>query len=219
LPRGPGRSFAAGFARPQPDDPLGSFAASVSAAVHCQAGFEVVQIDHTRVDLIIVDRPHRQPLQRPWLTLGIDVASRMVAGFYLTLEAPSAMSVARAIQHIVQRKEQSVTGLDVTAAWPTSGFPEMISRQCKGIPFARASARRRRIWDRADPPPRRDTALRRPHRATDRNHDGRCRSAARYDPRGGGSTVVRLSSGCTSLETIAAAAPNALRDGSTLCAW
>ena len=45
--------------------------------------FEVVQIDHTLVDVIVVDRQTRQPLQRPWLTLAVDVASRMVAGFHL----------------------------------------------------------------------------------------------------------------------------------------
>jgi putative transposase len=91
-----------------------------------QRAFEVVQIDQTKVDLIIVDREHRRPLQRPWLTLGIDVASRMVAGFYLTLEAPSAVSVALAIQHIVQPKDEWLRGLGIKAAWPTSGFPDAI---------------------------------------------------------------------------------------------
>ena len=52
-----------------------------------------MQIVHTLVDVIVVDRASRQPLQRPWLTLAIDVASRMVAGFYLTLEPPSITSV------------------------------------------------------------------------------------------------------------------------------
>lgn len=71
--------------------------------------FEVIQIDHTLVDVIIVDRAYRQPLQRPWLTLAIDVASRMVAGFYLTLEPPSALSVALVIQHLVQPKQAFTT--------------------------------------------------------------------------------------------------------------
>ncbi|WP_234843248.1 DNA-binding domain-containing protein [Sinorhizobium meliloti] len=47
-----------------------------------QHAMEIVQIDHTLVDLFVVDAVSRQPLQRPWLTLAIDVASRMVAGFY-----------------------------------------------------------------------------------------------------------------------------------------
>ncbi len=45
-----------------------------------ERAYEVVQIDHTLVDVIVVDCVHRKPLQRPWLTLAIDVASRMVAG-------------------------------------------------------------------------------------------------------------------------------------------
>ena len=42
---------------------------------------EVVQIDHTPVDVIVVDEAHRLPIGRPWLTLAIDVATRVVAGF------------------------------------------------------------------------------------------------------------------------------------------
>ncbi|MCR5860536.1 transposase family protein [Mesorhizobium sp. J428] len=88
--------------------------------------FDIVQIDHTLVDVIVVDRQYRRPLQRPWLTLAIDVASRMVAGFYLTLEAPSTVSVALAIQHLVQPKEAWLGGLGIDAEWPTSGFPDAI---------------------------------------------------------------------------------------------
>lgn len=88
--------------------------------------FEVIQIDHTLVDVIIVDRAYRQPLQRPWLTLAIDVASRMVAGFYLTLEPPSALSVALVIQHLVQPKQVWLEHLGVDASWPAAGLPEIL---------------------------------------------------------------------------------------------
>lgn len=91
-----------------------------------ECAFDVVQIDHTLVDVIVVDRQYRRPLQRPWLTLAIDVASRMVAGFYLTLEAPSTVSVALAIQHLVLPKEAWLGGLGIDAEWPTSGFPDAI---------------------------------------------------------------------------------------------
>ena len=47
---------------------------------------EVVQIDHTLVDVVVVDERDRLPLRRPWLTLAIDVASRMVTGFYVSLD-------------------------------------------------------------------------------------------------------------------------------------
>ena len=88
--------------------------------------FEVVQIDHTLVDAIVVDRTQRQPLQRPWMTLAIDVASRMVAGFYLTLEPPSALSVSLVIQHLVQPKLDWLESLGINASWPTAGLPETI---------------------------------------------------------------------------------------------
>ena len=41
----------------------------------------VVQIDHTRVDVVVVDEETRSRSDRPWLTLAMDVFSRMVTGF------------------------------------------------------------------------------------------------------------------------------------------
>ena len=98
----------------------------VPGAYQVDGIFEVVQIDHTLVDVIIVDRGQRQPLQRPWLTLAIDVASRMVAGFYLTLEPPSALSVSLVIQHLVQPKLDWLESLGIDASWPAAGMPETI---------------------------------------------------------------------------------------------
>ena len=98
----------------------------VPGTYQIERAYEVVQIDHTLVDVIVVDRVHRKPLQRPWLTLAIDVASRMVAGFYLTLEPPSVLSVALAIQHLVQPKFDWLESLGIDADWPAEGLPETI---------------------------------------------------------------------------------------------
>jgi len=57
------------------------------------APLEQVQIDHTVVDLIVVDERDRQPIGRPYLTIAIDVFTRCVSGMVVTLEAPSAVSV------------------------------------------------------------------------------------------------------------------------------
>lgn len=51
----------------------------------------MVQIDHTKADVFVVDEETRQPVGRPWLTLAMDVCSRMVTGFYLTMDAPSRL--------------------------------------------------------------------------------------------------------------------------------
>ncbi|WP_095064582.1 Mu transposase C-terminal domain-containing protein [Pseudomonas sp. Irchel s3f19] len=56
----------------------------------------MVQIDHTRVDVIICDG-QRQPLMRPWLTVVIDLKSRVILGYYLALHPPSSLSVAMAM--------------------------------------------------------------------------------------------------------------------------
>ncbi|WP_245847445.1 hypothetical protein [Paracoccus seriniphilus] len=55
---------------------------------------EIVQIDHTPADIILVDSLERQPIGRPWVTLAIDIATRMVTGYYTSLEAPSRLSVS-----------------------------------------------------------------------------------------------------------------------------
>src|SRR5208283_3201419 len=63
----------------------------------------VAQIDHTPM-VIVVDEEHRQPIQRPSLTVVIDVYSRMVLGFAIYLEKPSAFTAGLAIAHAVLRK-------------------------------------------------------------------------------------------------------------------
>lgn len=104
----------------------------------------IVQIDHTLVDIIVVDAVHRQPLQRPWLTLAIDVASRMVAGFYLSLESPSSASVALAVQHMVMPKGEWLEARDIKGDWPVLGLPEVIhidnAREFHGKALVRGAA-------------------------------------------------------------------------------
>jgi len=55
---------------------------------------QLVQIDHTLVDVIVVDELERKTIGRPWLTLAIDVATRAVLGFHLSLADPNSTSVA-----------------------------------------------------------------------------------------------------------------------------
>jgi transposase InsO family protein len=76
----------------------------------------LVQIDHTLVDVIVVDKLTREPIQRPWLTLAIDVCSRCVVGIHLTLEPPSAMSVALCIAHGAKAKASAQPYRDDSAS-------------------------------------------------------------------------------------------------------
>ena len=98
----------------------------VRLAYRADYALQIVQIDHTRIDVFVVDECHRLPIQRPWLTLAIDLASRMVAGFYLSLEAPSAASVALALHHAVLPKEAWLARLGISAHWAVAGLMDVL---------------------------------------------------------------------------------------------
>jgi putative transposase len=84
----------------------------------------LVQIDHTLVDVIVVDSATRAPIRRPWLTLAIDVYSRCVVGFHLSLEPPSATSVALCIAHAVLSKLPWLSERKIEAEWAMEGLIE-----------------------------------------------------------------------------------------------
>lgn len=87
---------------------------------------EQVQIDHTVIDLIVVDERDRQPIGRPYLTLAIDVFTRCVLGMVVTLEAPSAVSVGLCLAHAARDKRPWLEGLNVEMDWPMSGKPRLL---------------------------------------------------------------------------------------------
>lgn len=87
---------------------------------------EQVQIDHTVIDLIVVDERDRQPIGRPYLTLAIDVFTRCVLGLVVTLEAPSAVSVGLCLAHAACDKRPWLEGLNVEMDWPMSGKPRLL---------------------------------------------------------------------------------------------
>lgn len=85
-----------------------------------------VQIDHTPLDIEIVDDKYREAIGTPYLTLAIDVFSRMVVGYYLSLEAPSATSVAMCISSCVLSKKRKLIEWDIEADWPVEGLMDAI---------------------------------------------------------------------------------------------
>lgn len=82
----------------------------------------MVQIDHTELPVIIVDDIHRKSIKRVWITLAIDVNSRVCLGMHLSLDAPSAMSAGMCIAHAILPKEKWLARLDITSTdWPCWG--------------------------------------------------------------------------------------------------
>jgi putative transposase len=92
-----------------------------------KAPLDRVQIDHSPVDVIVVEESLREPIGRPSLTLSIDVLTRCIVGMLLTLEAPSATSVGLCLAHTVCQKEPYLLRLGLEdIEWPMYGKPALI---------------------------------------------------------------------------------------------
>ncbi|MFA7340432.1 MAG: Mu transposase C-terminal domain-containing protein [Candidatus Obscuribacterales bacterium] len=88
---------------------------------------DIVQIDHSPVDVIVVDEKQREPIGRPYLTLAIDTFTRCIVGMILTLEAPSATSVGLCLAHSVSNKSAWLASLGLSdMSWEMHGKPNLV---------------------------------------------------------------------------------------------
>ena len=88
---------------------------------------DILQIDHTLADVVVVDREQWLPIARPWLTLAIDVASRAVMGFSISLENPSALSISLVLSQAVLSKSSWLADRELqNLDWPMGGLPRLI---------------------------------------------------------------------------------------------
>lgn len=98
----------------------------VQVGLRTERPLQVVQIDHTKVDIMLVDDITRACIGRPWLTLVLDVHTRLVLGLYLSLEAPSATSAALAVAQAVLPKAEWLADRGLELSWTAYGLPEII---------------------------------------------------------------------------------------------
>ena len=68
------------------------------------APLERVEIDHTQMDIMVVDEAAGLPLGRPWLTVCIDMFTRCIIGVYIGFEPPSYLTVARCLKQAITPK-------------------------------------------------------------------------------------------------------------------
>ena len=84
----------------------------------------LVQIDHTPCDILLVaDDDPGKIIGRPWLTLAIDVATRVALGYYLSMDAPSTVSVAMCLAHVMLPKVENTS---TNVLWPMYGIPSVV---------------------------------------------------------------------------------------------
>ncbi len=63
-----------------------------------EAPLERAEIDHTILDLFVIDEHRSLPLGRPWITACIDVYSRCILGIYIGFVPPSCLSVSKCLR-------------------------------------------------------------------------------------------------------------------------
>jgi hypothetical protein len=87
---------------------------------------DIIQIDHTKVDVMVVDKETRQSIGRPYITVAIDIFSRMIYGFYISLEAPSYFSVGQCLLNAILPKDDIMRQHQIQGEWPVYGLPRKI---------------------------------------------------------------------------------------------
>ncbi|MFA8091450.1 Mu transposase C-terminal domain-containing protein [Klebsiella oxytoca] len=88
---------------------------------------ERVELDHTPLDLILLDDELLAPLGRPSLTLMIDAYSHCVVGYNLCFSQPSYESVSCALIHSISTKEYVKEKYPlIKNVWPCYGKPEIL---------------------------------------------------------------------------------------------
>jgi hypothetical protein len=124
------------------------------------APLEQVQIDHTVIDLIVVDERDRQPIGRPYLTIAIDVFTRCARSAWSSRwKRRHLFPVGLCLCIIACDKRPWLEGLNIEMDWPMSGkrgcchrttagsgegaAPWLRARHPVGLSSARAAALRR----------------------------------------------------------------------------
>ena len=108
-------------ARGQKDEARNRFDPILGSFPGAERPLDVVQIDHTPANVMIVDEEARRPVGRPTLTLAIDVCTRIVVGLYISLEKPSANSTGMCLAMAILPKGEYLAELEIQGDWPACG--------------------------------------------------------------------------------------------------
>lgn len=99
----------------------------------------IIEIDHTELDMDVMDSKTGYVIGRPWITMGIDVYSRCVWCMYISFEPPSINRVRKAIKNGAFIKENKK--YDTQNKWDIFGIPNTIFLD-NGSDFTSAEVKR-----------------------------------------------------------------------------
>lgn len=88
--------------------------------------YEIVELDSTRADYLVVDDADDLPLGRPTLTYGLDLATGYPVGFHLGFEPPSYLTTMECLYHLICPKGEVRQQYGTAHDWPAYGVPAQI---------------------------------------------------------------------------------------------
>lgn len=87
---------------------------------------EIVQIDHTVLNAIIIDSVNGEPLGRPNITVATDIYTRMVIGVHIGLFKPRSETVGQTLGLACFDKAEYLASTGLSGIWPNLGLPETL---------------------------------------------------------------------------------------------
>ncbi len=87
---------------------------------------ERVEIDHTPMDVIVVDGQDNLPLGRPTLTYCLDTTTRYPLGFYVGFDPPSYLTVMQCLHHAILAKGDMRERYGTQHDWIACGIPAVL---------------------------------------------------------------------------------------------
>jgi putative transposase len=95
---------------------------SVKGHIVSNAPLERAEIDHTHLDLFVVDERNHLPLGRPYVTACIDHYSRCILGIDIGFDPPSFLIVAKCLKDCFRPKVHLAEEYpEITCEWPAFG--------------------------------------------------------------------------------------------------
>jgi len=86
-----------------------------------------VEIDHHKLDIIVLDDTRLIPLGRPWLTTAECRYTREIAGIHIGFHAPSAYTAGLCIRHMCMPKDGEYEEFpELHQPWPVYGVPHRV---------------------------------------------------------------------------------------------
>ncbi len=133
---------------------------SVTRHTTSERPLDRAEIDHTILDLLVLDDETCLPLGRPYLTLCIDHYSRCVLGVFISFTSPGYMSVAECLKDCFRPKVWLKAAFpDIKNEWPAYGVmsalvldngvefhSKSLEQACYSLGIEMSYAPRRQAW-------------------------------------------------------------------------